>query len=323
MRTNISYLNNCWFTNVGEAFIDLGAKTMIDEIWGTNNCCISTTTSMSQWYIDNNREIKSGISKYVNIITKGNYLQRLSSKSFDFSQLFQPDYFILAGMFATSEFVKLKKTSEKILNISKDRNTKIVFLGLGGLKYDNDEIEDFKRYLDMLQPELVVTRDHSTYENYKDVVECIDGIDCAYWIDKCFSPKGVPHNKYEVSTFNYTDEPNEIKKEAEYELIRPWHMQYAFGLSDVKKNIMLSDSPYDYLSIYANAERVYTDLVHATIPSLVYGTPVKFYKYDERARMFESLEGIYKDEKGFLSVNSEQLNITRDNIIAQAKNVLL
>ena len=70
---------------------------------------------------------------------------------------------------------------------------------------------------------------------------------------------------------------------------------------------MISDSPFDYITWYANAEKVYTDLVHATIISLLYGTPVKYYQIDSRKDAFESLSYITTDDQGFMRLDIEKL----------------
>lgn len=317
---NVIYLNNCWFTNVGEAFIDIGAKVMLNKIFDKFN--FATVTSMSQWYIDNNKYVKPIGANLIKRVAPNIFKKKYADNAFDYIQLFEPDYFVVAGMFATSEFVNAKKTSSELLKLVHRTNCKLIFLGLGGVKYDQKEMDDFKYYLDEIKPALVVTRDYSTYKNYKDIVQCIDGIDCAYWLSDVYNPKGINHGKYEIRTFNYTEEPSDIPMTDELKIVRPWHMQYAFSLENIKPNIMVSDSPYDYLTLYANAEYVYTDLVHATIPSLIYGTPVKFYKYDERSRMFDGLHGLEKDENGFLSIKVESLSDRKNNIIEKIKEKL-
>ena len=58
----VTYFNNCWFTNVGEGFIDLGAYEIIKQVFGTN-VNIATVTDMTEWYIDKNKNWRSLPSK--------------------------------------------------------------------------------------------------------------------------------------------------------------------------------------------------------------------------------------------------------------------
>lgn len=46
---NILYYNNCWFTNVGEAFIDIGAMELIRRIF--KNDTIINISNMSGLYL--------------------------------------------------------------------------------------------------------------------------------------------------------------------------------------------------------------------------------------------------------------------------------
>lgn len=78
--------------------------------------------------------------------------------------------------------------------------------------------------------------------------------------------------------------------------------------------MFVSDSPFEYLTLYANADKVYTDMVHATIPSLVYETPVKYYQIDDRRNAFESLDYIYTDEFGFMTIDKRLLIIEKRQI---------
>ena len=84
---------------------------------------------------------------------------------------------------------------------------------------------------------------------------------------------------------------------------------------------MVSDTPYDYLTLYANARMVYTDLVHATIVSLMYGTPVRYYYVDERSQAFYSLKGL-KETNHILTIDQEVLAARRKEIEKQMREVL-
>ncbi|MBQ5850409.1 MAG: hypothetical protein IIW54_06310, partial [Lachnospiraceae bacterium] len=46
---NILYYNNCWFTNVGEAFIDIGSMELIRKVFKGSK--IINISNMSHWYI--------------------------------------------------------------------------------------------------------------------------------------------------------------------------------------------------------------------------------------------------------------------------------
>ena len=167
----IIYLNNCWFTNVGEAFIDIGGLYLTKSIFSESKvACIS---AMTNYYVDLANQ-KAGYHK----IFKKNVKSEMYDLS-DMSKHLMADYVIMPGMLATEEFLSAK--SKFMVDKLHANGCKVVFLGLGGLKYDDKEREVFSRYLDEIQPEFVMTRDDVTYDNYKDVAPCVKGIDCAFW----------------------------------------------------------------------------------------------------------------------------------------------
>lgn len=299
----IANSNNCWFTNVGEAFIDIGVKNIIHNLKEKHNDIqYGTISPMTKYYIgDICGDNSPAFNNTINIC-----------------DWFMPDLLIMPGMYLTSEMVNnLNGMGERdtAVNIKK-KGGKVAFLGAGGYKYDEEERRNVIKFMDEIQPAFVITRDKKTYDMYKDYVECKRGLDCAFWVNDSFNPKNMTCNKYVVSTFNRSDEPYEVQNLDN--LIHPWHMQYHLNIKKTKflskQNIMVSDSPYEYLTLYANADKVYTDLVHATIPSLVYGTPVKYYRIDNRRDAFESIPYLEYDEQGFMSINLKKLEKNKKEI---------
>lgn len=138
-----------------------------------------------------------------------------------------------------------------------------------------------------------------------------DGTSITYEYAKELRKQGKRVAFIGVGGKTYTD-----KERGHY--VHPWHFQYTLDESKTrylsKNNLFVSDSPYEYLTLYANADKVYTDMVHATITSLVYGTPVKYYRIDNRRNAFESLSYIHKDEDGFLYVDKKLLDMEKRQI---------
>lgn len=289
--------NNSWFTNVGEAFIDLGVKAIVHNLEKKNEAinyaCISP---MSSTYLP----------------------QSVGNRAFRNDDFYEPDVLFLAGMYATSGVFTDDGTSitYEYAKKIKEKGKQIAFIGVGGKTYTAKEKEDVLRGMELLRPLFIVTRDKKTYDLYSDYFECKKGLDCAFWLDDEYNPMGLGHKNYTVSTFNRSDEPVELIGREYY--VHPWHFQYTLDGSKTrylsKNNLFVSDSPYEYLTLYANADKVYTDMVHATIPSLVYGTPVKYYKIDDRRNAFESINYIHKDDKGFLTIDKNLLAIEKNQI---------
>lgn len=295
----VLYYNNCWFTNVGEAFIDIGGMSLLKKIFPEYPmaCCSEMTTLYSRF---------SPCSKKIELLD-----YQILNRIYDPIDFMEADYLVFPGMFACKDFVNDCK-GKIMADQMRACGTKIVFLGLGGQTYGSEEVELCKRYFEKIQPELIITRDNVTYDNYKDVAPCIRGIDCAFWINDSFNPKGFTKKKYDVITFNRSKEP-EMFKDWEVPVIRPWHMQFSYKKNYFTDGRMISDTPYDYLTIYANANRVYTDLVHAVIPSLTYGVPVKYWYIDKRSYAFDAVEGL-KNEDGWLTVECSRLEAQKEKL---------
>lgn len=302
----ILYFNNCWFTNVGEAFIDIGGMELTKRIFGSD-CKLGCLSAMTDYYISNAPSIKKNIFK------------RDSHKdlSFNTSDYLNSDFVIIPGMVGTIEY--LNAPSCKMVDKLVKKGCKPVFLGLGGERYDEEETEAVKRYFDRVKPALITTRDDFIYEQYKDVAPCVRAIDCAFWTVDVFDPRGFGEENYEVVAFNRIEEPKEF---VNYEnVVRPWHMQYQFCKELANDSVMISDTPYDYLTIYANAKKVYTDLVHATIVSLMYGTPVKYWENGKRFKAFYALNDL-RNTDNFLYVPENSLSLQKERIIKDARRII-
>ena len=89
-----------------------------------------------------------------------------------------------------------------------------------------------------------------------------------------------------------------------------------------KDNILISDTPYDYLTAYANAHRVYTDLVHASIISIMYGVPVKYWYVDKRSMVFDVLDGLERDEEGWMSLTADKLEKDKNKVYEESRKIL-
>lgn len=298
----ILFYNNCWFTNVGEAFIDFGAICLLKKIFPQSSiACISEMTTLyatSSPCVGNME------------VSDNDILERC----FDPNGFFDADYLVFPGMFACKGFVDDCK-AKRMASMMKNNGTKIVFLGMGGEKYDEEEIFACSKYFETLKPELIITRDNTTYENYRNVAECMKGIDCAFWVSDMYNPRGFAKEKYDVVSFNRSKEP-EIFKNWELPIIRPWHRQFTYKKNYFSEGRMISDTAFDYLTIYANANRVYTDLVHATIPALIYGVPVKYWYIDQRSLAFGAVDNL-NNENGWLSVKPEFLEKQKEKIVSE------
>jgi len=304
----VAYYNNCWFTNVGEAFIDIGAMNIVGQIW--EKPTIACISDMSDWYAESLRQRQKSL--FCKSAVKYN-----SGKIYKF---FEVDYLVMAGMFASE--VYLNSPGRKMVDEMVQNGAKLILLGLGSEKYSEEERNKLSCYYEKIKPELIVTRDEKTYEAYKNCAETISGLDCAFWVKDSFDPRGVVKKNYNVHSFNRSQEPENIGDDG-IEIIRAFHRQWYTQFKGLKENFFISDTPYDYLTLYANANRVYTDLVHATIPALQYGIPVKYYYFDQRSNAFDSLNCLKTDENGFMTIDEKKLENQKNDLIQSIKKTVI
>ena len=291
-KNRILYWNNCWFTNVGEAFIDIGTTYVLKNIFQDSQ--IINCSRMTDVY---------GHDKANNF------------NSYEIANMFEFDIIVLSGMFFSKRFLH-EGLSEFLKKLSY-KGVRVIFLGLGmenGI--DNETIKEFRTFINISKTELITTRDKKTYEALKDL-ECrvISGIDMAFWCCDSYDPSDVALEKYDIVSYNRTNEPK-CHLNHPVKVIRPYHFQYeAICKTPVfSENVFISDSPYDYITMYANANEVYTDLVHGTIIALQYGKKVKCCFPDDRSDAVWDVPFLRK-EREFIFADMEEMNQCKIELI--------
>lgn len=295
----VLYYNNCWFTNVGEAFIDIGAMQLLQKIFP--GCQLINISNMNRLYFD-----------WVCKKEKIDNPYRHGMETIHMLKVYSGDYFVMSGMMVSEDFLDEEAWSEEVIEMS-ERGTKIIFLGVGQASYSKRETERFKGFIEKIKPVLLVSRDDVVYENFKDCCPAVKGIDCAFWVKDVYDPRDSIRKPYDVVTYNRSIEPDELKELPD--IVRAYHMNWKFTSKDFKEHLFISDTPYDYLTLYANAGRVYTDLVHATVISLQYGKHVKFDRVDNRGYAIDALENIQFDQNKFLYIKEEDLETQKMKIL--------
>lgn len=312
MSLKIAYYGNCWMTNLGESFIDIGAMELLKQAVPDSN--VIFVTPMSQYY-NNEMRVKSG--------NRFSSREKAMSNAAHLGMYIDIDILVLSGMFASEEFLCLGSASYWIEDFLRlNPHVKVLFMGIGGALYTPREVSVFVDYIEKkLNLIGFISRDHETFNLYKEKVpDCYTGIDCAFFVSDAYDPRGFSKKDYVVSSFNNIGEPAEIKSIG-FDVIRPQHMFYHASFDEGIENLFISDAPYDYLSLYANAREIHTDLVHATIVSLAYDKPVKYYHDSKRSSAFETI-GALRDSSGYVSVSREVLKSKKSEMIDVVKQLL-
>ncbi len=213
---------------------------------------------------------------------------------FDLGLYLKADYAVISGCVLND--YTIRRYGPTLLKL-KSKNVKIIFNGAGGSSYDRSEVDITRKFLTKIEPHAFISRDERVFKNYKDLAHySYSGVDCGFFVNDFFQPSELELPKYVVLTFDRHPEPN---LSLNYDLVIRTHHALVGGIPKEffdKPNTLISDSPEDYLTIYANADVLHSDMVHACVPAISFGRPCKFYHKTPRSLLFDrvGLEEIRK-----------------------------
>jgi hypothetical protein len=125
--------------------------------------------------------------------------------SFNYLDCMDLDYLILTGPLFDVQFPHIWKET---LTRLKKKGTRIMILSAGSQKYDEAERKTVRKFLEFIEPSVLISRDTPTYEAYKDLAEySYDGIDFAFFINDIFKPYKLDHPEYVLLNFDTMPEP--------------------------------------------------------------------------------------------------------------------
>ena len=317
-KNRITYLWT-WPDNFGNVFIDLGSIQSIKEAAPDNT--INQVGGLSRvlfdryykkgffWWIPT-RTIKSILGEKISKNIKNRFTNSFINSKLNISEIevnkifknfldlslhFNSDFAVLSGCIL--DWYLIRQFGATLLNL-KNKNIKIIINGGGGSSYNEKVINKVRGFLKKINPYAFISRDEVAFRNYQDLAKySYNGIDCAFFINDYFTPAKLEMPKYCVFTFDRQPEPEiEVKDRL---IVRTHHYHYCDPPKSYfeKPNTLISNLPEDYLNLYANAEAVYSDRVHACVVALSYGTPCKLYHKTPRALLFDRIgaSGIEKE----------------------------
>ena len=324
--------SGAYITNVGNAFVQNGAKFIIESALKDKCDTFFSTAEPNSFYLD--RYIEPSQPSYwedglqrlcrrLGIQVQNNHIVKQpegavpEGRVFDVMANAQYDLLVVPGMTICGEYIRVCGPS--VLQAVKN-GAKVLFLGAGGEFYSENEKAQFLNFLDKVRPIGIRTRDEGTYEMLKKwSPEITLGMDCAFYANDFFTPTRLRIDSYVASNFDMGKEPDFINSFAN--VVRTYHRAVGPAHENVfrdRLNVMISDVPSDYLIVYANAKEVHSDRVHACVVSLAYGTPVRFYYKTPRSGLFgpvnaESVanELTVLDRDHFQKIKNEQVEWTR------------
>lgn len=272
----VLYYGAGWPTNIGNAFIDLGAIAILRT--AIPNAQIAFASEMPRWFF--------GMSaKLARNSWPTDFYPKID-KAIDIASFTQCDLVVFAGMAMCEEFILVNGAPIRALA---ERGVPVLLLATGGAEYTEKEKALYKNFLRQIKPIGFISRDDRSYEAYSDCVEeSYKGIDCGFFLMDAYKPFHLSLPPYIVLAFDSMPEPY-IDPENR-QIIRAhhdcWNPLPHHLISD---KTLISDIPYDYLALYANAEEVHSDRVHACVAALAYGRKAKFYHPTPRGSLFHAV----------------------------------
>ena len=297
----IAYFGGCWSTNIGNAFIDLGSIQSLKV--AAPNSRIHFVRELPKWlfgiqsrstkdrlFIRFARRLPKWMREIPSRRTKDRIIRKVSENvkyCFDLMSAIKVDYAVVSGEVLCEEFIRLfGPTFSKL----KEDKVKIIINGGGGENYSNEEITEFRKFLERINPYAFISRDEQSFKNYQDLAEhSLNGIDCGFFINDCFTPAKLKLPEYVILNFDHHPEP-ELNIHDRL-IIRTHHSCWGGVSKDYlgKNNTLISNLPHDYLNLYANTEAVYSDRVHACVATLSFGHPCKIYTETPRASLLDKI----------------------------------
>jgi hypothetical protein len=175
-----------WSTNIGNAFFAEGIKYVLER--AIPNCRAVLLTDQAA---------------FLNLMPGRNYRHE-PRNSLRYLDHIRPDYVVLAGSCLTEQFPRIWGESFRHLC---QAGTKVLLIGAGRYDHTAKEIEVCRNLLKQYPPYVFISRDHKTYEVFRDVSKhSYDGIDCAYFV-QVFQPIRTDLPPYIILNFDKTPEP--------------------------------------------------------------------------------------------------------------------
>lgn len=279
---NTILLKSWWF-NMGDGFVKLGAQHLLGELFGLDTIVPVSVLGANKFAI-----LPPNSSKH----SFPSLLDGLDGSA---------ERIVLAGCVLND---KLGWVVDKIEQMR--HRPKIIFLGAGARNYNAETVKVVGDILQRLRPDLLVTRDRPALEYFGEFFRhARQGIDCAYWVSDAVPPLHL-RGDYQIRTFNRMADPGD----AEGHVLHLNHSPFRLTVEPngrvlqraiyrlfkrpnaaIQPSAFISDDISEYLRLYSGAREVHTDMVHATVASASYGTPVRMYYRTPRQEVITSVLG--------------------------------
>jgi hypothetical protein len=275
-----------WVTNIGNAFIDMGAMYALRKAVQQSKIALFSTLPKGF--------LSRGFSSIRSRLFDGVFRDS-TSYLFDSIEAAKADYMVFSGSSLNPRWLALSFPFKSLR-----RDVRIVFLGVGGSLYTREECEAVGAYLDKIRPYAFISRDDTAFKHYNGIAEhSFSGIDCAFFADDYFDAIPFDFGEYITLTFDKMAPPR-IDSEGKT-IIRPHHscwpdsrflnvLRHKYVPSYDQENTLITDLPQEYLNVYFHTTATHSDRVHACVPTLAFGKPARLYSRTPRAALFDRFD---------------------------------
>lgn len=293
LEKKIALLTSVTFNNIGNGFIDLGAEAALMKALPLNAELFKVSSNanfaatMGQMFMLK----ENPIINWLWVHTMQRAAKKLHDRSyktvktqniFSMASMVKCDYFIIPGCVLTVPFFTIYGD---LIKRKAEQGSKIIFLGASGNFYTEYEVKFVSEYLRKLQPYAIMTRDSLAYKYYANFTKnSYNGIDNVFFVNLLNLPQidtdltpYVVLNIEEPKHYRIKEELKNIFKEKN--IVYSYHKPFPYTKVSklVKSGVIVSDNPMDYLLLYRNASEVYSDRVHACIPTLAFGNKARLF----------------------------------------------
>lgn len=298
LEKKIALLTSVTFNNIGNGFIDLGAEAALMKALPLNAELFKVSSNanfaatMGQMFMLK----ENPIINWLWVHTMQRAAKKLHDRSyktvktqniFSMASMVKCDYFIIPGCVLTVPFFTIYGD---LIKRKAEQGSKIIFLGASGNFYTEYEVKFVSEYLRKLRPYAIMTRDSLAYKYYANFTKnSYNGIDNVFFVNLLNLPQidtdltpYVVLNIEEPKHYRIKEELKNIFKEKN--IVYSYHKPFPYTKVSklVKNGVIVSDNPMDYLLLYRNASEVYSDRVHACIPTLAFGNKARLFSNSPR-----------------------------------------
>lgn len=182
----IALVSGFWGQNIGNAFFNIGGHWILEQIFPDERVEFILDQPGYRTFHKQHRgnpHNDFGLLKYLDI-----------------------DYIVLQGPMLTTSFPQLWGDTFEALT---RRGTRIILLGAAMFRYTDEEKATNLAFLKKYRPAIISTRDHKTYEAFKDAADFThSGIDSAFFMTDAYRPFKLTGTEYIAVNFDRWPEPD-------------------------------------------------------------------------------------------------------------------